>query len=116
MTLRELVGIDQAKLLTYTGRKITGEQAASLGLVTAALDDPMVHAVSIAREIASRSPDSVAVGKKLLQANWTASERAALARERRQQFLLMLGANFKESVKANFEKRAPSFVPRSWLS
>ena len=116
VTLRELVGMDQAKLLTYTGRKISGEEADRIGLVTASADDPMALALEVAEEVCTRSPDSVAVGKKVLQANWTASEGAALARERRQQLLLLMGANFKEAVKANFEKRMPSFRPRSWLS
>jgi enoyl-CoA hydratase/carnithine racemase len=116
ITLRDLVGIDQAKLLTLTGRMIDGVEAGRIGLVTEVLDEPMAAAVSLAQEICTRSPDSVAVGKRLLQDNWHASERNALARERRVQWMLMIGGNFREALKANFAKRTPKFSPRSWFS
>jgi enoyl-CoA hydratase/carnithine racemase len=115
ITLRELVGIDQAKLLTFTGRAIDGVEAARIGLVTDVVDDPMAVARSLADEICTRSPDSVAVGKQLLQANWFATERQALARERWLQLGLLVGGNFREAMKANFQKRPPSFKPRSWM-
>lgn len=115
ITLRELVGIDQAKLLTFTGRKILGTEARRIGLVTDASDDPLAAARALAEEICTRSPDSVAVGKKLLQENWFASENKALSRERWLQLGLLLGGNFREAVKANFQKRSPDFKKRSWL-
>ncbi len=115
ITLRELVGIDQAKLLTYTGRKIDGTEARRIGLVTDTSDDPMALAQALAEEICTRSPDSVAVGKQLLQENWYAPEAKALARERWLQFGLIAGGNFREALKANFQKRTPEFKKRSWF-
>lgn len=54
VTLRELVRIDVAKELTMTGRVLSGEEAASLGLVTRCVDDPMAEAETLANEIMQR--------------------------------------------------------------
>lgn len=115
VALRELVGIDQAKLLTMTGRVITGADAAGIGLVTTACEDPLAEAEALAAEIGARSPDCTAAAKALLQDNWVESEGRALARERRLQLLVMAGKNFREALRANFEKVAPRFGPRSKL-
>src|SRR3954451_23396492 len=40
-TLPRLVRMDVAKELTYTGRVVTGTEAAALGLVTRAVEDPL---------------------------------------------------------------------------
>lgn len=80
--LRELVPIDVAKELTFTGRVISGQEAHALGLVTHLSADPMAHARQLAAEIATRSPDSVAAGKFLLQQAWRAGDYLALRAER----------------------------------
>lgn len=54
ITLRELISIDKAKELTMTGRVIDGVQAAEIGLVTRCVNDPMVEAEKIAKEILER--------------------------------------------------------------
>lgn len=54
VTLRELVRIDVAKELTMTGRVLSGTQAASLGLVTRCMEDPMGEAERVANEIVQR--------------------------------------------------------------
>lgn len=54
VTLRELVRIDVAKELTMTGRVFSGEEAASLGLVTRCVKDPMAEAEKLANEIIQR--------------------------------------------------------------
>jgi enoyl-CoA hydratase/carnithine racemase len=78
VTLRELVRIDIAKELTMTGRVISGEEAARIGLMTRCSDDPFSSALQLAREICSRSPDSVAATKKLFQESWYSTEEQAL--------------------------------------
>ena len=52
-TLPRLVPIDVAKELTFTGRMVTGEEAAALGLVTRTADDPLAAARDLAAEIAA---------------------------------------------------------------
>ena len=54
ITLRELIRIDVAKELTMTGRIISGEEAATLGLVTRCVSDPMMEAIKVAKEIKNR--------------------------------------------------------------
>ena len=48
-TLPRLVRADVAKELTYTGRIVSGEEAAALGLVTRVDDDPLAAARALAR-------------------------------------------------------------------
>jgi len=93
--LRELVPVDVAKELTYTGRVLSGEEAAQVGLVTHLADDPVKAALDLAAEIATRSPDSVAAGKFLLQDAYGRGEGAILRAERRWQRRILGFANFR---------------------
>jgi len=109
-TLRELVPLDVAKELTFTGRILSGEQARALGLVTHVVDDPLEVAMSLAREIAGKSPDAIRAGKQLLEESWRADERTGLELESKLQTELIGSPNQVEAVKANFEKREPRFA------
>jgi len=108
-TLRHLVRLDVAKELTFTGRIVSGEEAARLGLATRVAADPHATALEIAREIAGKSPDAIRAGKELFQESWLEPVADAFAREERLQRGLMGKANQLEAVQANFEKRAPRF-------
>jgi len=108
-TLRDLVPLDVAKELTFTGRVLNGEQALQAGLVTHLADDPRAAAMELAREIADKSPDAVRAGKELLEASWHADERTGLELESSLQTALIGSSNQIEAVKANFEKRPPKF-------
>lgn len=111
--LRELVGADRARLLTYTGRVVDGEQAVAMGLATEAAEDPMAAAEALAAEIANRSPDAVAAGKLLLNEAWGDSEAGALAAERHRQRQLMGRANQRVAVARNTGKPDTPYKPRS---
>lgn len=108
-TLRDLVPLDVAKELTFTGRILSGTEARALGLVTHVVDDPLAAALELAREIAGKSPDAIRAGKQLLESSWHADERAGLELESKLQTALIGSANQLEAVKANFENRAPQF-------
>ena len=108
-TLRELVPLDVAKELTFTGRIISGEEAKALGLVTHIAEDPHAAAMELAREIAGKSPDAVRYSKKLLEETWRTDERTGLELETKLQVELIGSENQVEAVRANFEKRAPDF-------
>ncbi|MEE2785523.1 MAG: crotonase/enoyl-CoA hydratase family protein [Pseudomonadota bacterium] len=108
-TLRDIVPLDVAKELILTGRVLNGEQAQKIGLVTKVVDDPLAHAMDIANEIASKSPDAVRAGKQLLETIWHADERTGLELEASLQVSLIGSPNQVEAVKANFEKRPPEF-------
>ncbi|MFK7914699.1 MAG: crotonase/enoyl-CoA hydratase family protein [Pseudomonadales bacterium] len=108
-TLRDLVPMDVAKELSFTGRVLSGTEAKALGLVTHVSDDPLASALELAGEIASKSPDAIRYGKKLFEETWHADERTGLELEARLQTELIGSDNQIEAVKANFEKRAPQF-------
>jgi enoyl-CoA hydratase/carnithine racemase len=111
--LRELVGIDVAKELTMTGRIFDGREAKALGLVTGVADDPLQPALALAEQLKARSPDAVSASKVLFNTMWSQSEDDAFATERRVQRKLLYKGNQREAMKANFEKRAPKYSPRS---
>jgi enoyl-CoA hydratase/carnithine racemase len=108
-TLRDLVPLDVAKELTFTGRILSGTEAQALGLVTRTAPDPLAAAMSLATEIASKSPDAIRAGKRLLETTWRADAATGLALEQELQGKLIGRANQLEAVKANFENRAPKF-------
>ena len=109
-TLRDLLPLDVAKELTFTGRVLSGSEAMDLGLVTRVEDDPHAAAMDLAREIAGKSPDAVRAAKHLFESSWHADERDGLALEASLQQELIGSPNQKEAVKANFAKRAPRFT------
>jgi len=102
VTLRELVRIDIAKELTYTGKIISGSEAEELGLVTRCCDDPMEEAWSVARSIASKSPDCVAAAKIMYQSTWTASEKECLEMETKLQKQMLPSYNQTSASLKNF--------------
>ncbi len=108
-TLRDLLPLDVAKELTFTGRVLTGTEAQALGLVTHVAEDPLAAAMALAKEIADKSPDAVRAGKKLLEESWRADPATGLALEASIQRTLIGAPNQVEAVKANFERRQPQF-------
>lgn len=112
-SIAELVGIDTAKKLTMTAQLLSGKEASDLGLVTELAADPVAAAYDLAREIAKRSPDSVAATKRLFNQTWTSGARATFARERAEQLVLLTLANTKAAREAAFKKVAPAFGPRA---
>lgn len=110
--LRELLPIDQAKLLAMTGRTLSGEDALALRLVTAVVGDPIGEARALTAELMTRSPDAVAGTKKLFQDNWVADEAEAFRTERRVQAHVLMGKNQRIALKANAKKEPPRFGRR----
>lgn len=108
-TLRDVVPLDVAKELTFSGRIVAADEARALGLVTRLADDPLAEATALAREIATKSPDAIRLGKRLLDESWHADEATGLALEARFQSRLIGSENQTEAIRANFEKREPKF-------
>ena len=108
--LRHLVRADIAKELTFTGRVISGVEAAELGLATRLSEQPLDDALALAREIAGRSPHAVRAAKELLDMSRTASVREGLETEHRLQAGLIGSPNQVEAVTANMQKRTPNFA------
>ena len=108
-TLPALMPIDSALELAWTGRIVSGEEAAGLGLVTAAVDDPLASAMETAAKIASRSPDAIRASKTLFREAWADRDAALLRREAELQLRVMASPNHKEAIMANLQNRDPEF-------
>ena len=108
--LAKLVRPDIAKELTFTARIFSGSEAFDLGLATKVSDTPHDDAMTLAAEIAGRSPGAIRGSKELINA--MASEGAAdqFAAEREIIGRQIGTSNQKESVMASFENRAPVFT------
>ena len=109
-TLPRLVRLDIAKELTYTGRVISGTEAAALGLVTRVADDPLAAAKELAAEIAGRSPDAMRAAKRLYDASWHAPVEEGLALETELQVGLIGSPNQIEAVRAGMAKEPANFA------
>ena len=108
-TLSTLVGLDVAKELTWTGRRVRGDEAATLGLVTRVCDDPIGAALETARAIATRSPHAIRAAKRLWNEAPTKDVRAAFALETELQLTLLGSESQLEAIRANLTNTAPSF-------
>jgi enoyl-CoA hydratase/carnithine racemase len=109
-TLTRLVPIDVAKELTFTARRVSGEEAAALGLVTRCASDPLAAAHELAAEIAGRSPDAVRAAKRLYEETWPAPADGALQLETDLQRSLMGSPNQIESVRSGMAQEPPDFT------
>jgi enoyl-CoA hydratase/carnithine racemase len=109
-TLPRLVGPDVAKELTWTGRNVSGDEAARLGLATRTSESPLEDALALAREIAGKSPHAIRGVKHLIDQSGAVPLAKQYEDERRTIASLIGTPNQVESVAAFFEKRAPSFT------
>ena len=112
--LPRLVGIARASDLLLTGRIVTGEEAAQLGLVNEAVPAERVlpRAWEIARSIAENcAPVSVALTKRMIWEHLGGPPPAQVAkREGRALTALGRTADAVEGVKSFLEKRAPRWT------
>lgn len=108
--LVNLVGLDVAKELTFTGRMVGAEEAKALGLVTHLADDPRAAALEMAADIAQKSPHAVRAAKRIFNQAPKVSTADGFAMERAEIGQLIGSPNQQESVRAFFEKRPPKFA------
>lgn len=108
-TLLRLVPLDVAKELTFTGRVLSGAEAAELGLATRLSDDPLGDALATAKLIATKSPHAIRAGKALLNDAPGMSRSDALKLETALQVGLLGSSNQMEAVQATMAKREPDF-------
>jgi enoyl-CoA hydratase/carnithine racemase len=108
--LVRLVGLDKAKELALTGRMVSGEEAAQIGLATRVSANPLDDALALAREIAGKSPHAIRGIKRLLNAAPGRSFAEQFADERSTIGSLIGSPNQAEAVKAYFEKRPADFT------
>jgi enoyl-CoA hydratase len=112
--LPRLVGVPRAAELLFTGRLVTGEEAAQLGLANYAVSEAEVlpRALAMAREVASAAPIAVRWTKRSLYQNVSWDPVSAAREEAHAQSRTLETDDSKEGVKALLEKREPVFRGR----
>lgn len=108
--LAEIVGLDVAKELVWSGRMVEGPEAVQIGLATKLADDPRSAALEMAADFASKSPHAVQAAKRLLTMAPLASDAEGFAAERAEIGALISSPNQVESVQAFFDKRVPNYA------
>jgi enoyl-CoA hydratase/carnithine racemase len=101
---------DVLRLLTYTNREFTGEEAVGYGLATLADANPVARATAIATDIATRSPTAIRSAKSLFNRSADLSFDEILSAESIEQQRLLGSRNQLEAVASQFEGRAPNYV------
>ena len=113
-TLPRLIGEQQAAMMMYTGRRLTGEDALKIGLVDycVPLDQVRARATELAAEIAGSAPLSIVATRETLRRGMAEGVARATEREFEEQDWLRGTADFKEGTKAMGERRPPDFQAR----
>ena len=113
-TLPRLVGVQQAALLFYTGRRIPGDEAVKIGLADLLVAQSEVRSAAqeLAAEIAQSGPLAVMSTRETLRRGLAEAVETATERELVEQEWQRRTADFKEGVKAMAERRTPNFEGR----
>jgi enoyl-CoA hydratase/carnithine racemase len=113
-TLPRLVGEQQAALLFYTGRRISGDEAVRIGLADILVPQDEVRKASqaLALEIAQSAPLAVVSTRETMRRGLIDEVEAATERELVEQDWLRRTEDFTEGVKAMADRRLPNFQGR----
>jgi enoyl-CoA hydratase len=111
-TLPRLVGTAPAAELLFTGRLISGEEAAALGMVNRAVAPERVlgDTLELAREVAGSAPIAVAGVKRALARSAAATLDDQLAFEASEQARCFESRDVHEGLAAARERRSPRFT------
>ena len=114
VTLPELVGRNNAELIFYTSRRVTGEEAFRMGLANECVPQDQVRgaAMRLAQEIAECSPLGLLSTRATMRAGLADRVMAATHHELAEQTRLRATEDFKEGVKATEERRTANFRGR----
>ena len=110
LMLSRLVRPDVAKELVFTAKVISGKEGHDIGLASHLSSDPHADAMTLAREIASKSPDAVRGAKQLMNRLLNDGAAGQFAAERETIHQLIGTPNQAEAVMSHFEKRPASFT------
>jgi len=114
VTLPELIGQNNAELMFYTSRRVTGEDAFKMGLANVLVPQDQVRAAALklAGEIAECSPLGLLSTRATMRAGLAERVLAATNHELAEQTRLRATEDFKEGVKATEERRVANFKAR----
>lgn len=107
--MQGLVRADVMKDIVLSARIFDGREAHAIGVATRLSDDPLPDAFAWANEVNGRSPDAVRGAKRLLNRLTLEFAAEQFAAERQIIGGLIGGANQREAVLSDFEKRAPAW-------
>ncbi len=112
VTLPAVIGQTKAALLLYTSRRVTGQEAYAMGLADVLVPQQHVRdaALKLAREIGENSPLGLIATRMTMRGNIAERVRKATDHELEEQTRLRKTEDFKEGVKAVFERRLPNFA------
>ncbi len=107
------VGIGRAKELTFTGRTLSAQEAAAMGLVDGVVTGNVLdHCLGVARTIAQKAPLAVAGAKSAMDQGLGMDLAGGLRVEQESVVLLFSTKDKKEGLDAFVEKRPPRFEGR----
>jgi len=110
--LVETVGIETAKDILFTARRLDAAEAMAKGLVTERAEDAMAAALAHAALLRENAPMTIAGAKATLRALAGAPEPAALAEALDWQRRAVLSEDYRGAVEAFAQKRRPEFHGR----
>lgn len=112
--LTQHLGIQRAKELVYSGRRVGAEEAYAMALVNRVVPDAELDAAAFeyARELAAGPTFALGVAKKMFKLMYQPDLETLLDAEAWAQGLALLTDDHKEGVRAFFEKRKAEFKGR----
>jgi 2-(1,2-epoxy-1,2-dihydrophenyl)acetyl-CoA isomerase len=110
-SLTRVVGLNKAKELCFTAKKIDAHEALSLGFVNRVVgaDDLLASATALAVEIAAGPPAALAMMKALLNQSSNSTLEQMLELEGNAQTVAYSTSEYREGVASFKEKRAADF-------
>ena len=114
VTLPALVGQQRATDMLYTGRRVGGDEASTMGLCDRLVPLSQLRdtAHELAADIAASAPLAVRSIRATLRGDLAARVKVAVDREEAEQGRLRKTADFAEGVRATAERRTPDFQGR----
>lgn len=107
--LRGILRDDVMRELSYTGRMVAADEAKSLGLITDIVENPVAHALELAKTIAEKNPDAIRGNKELYNKLHYQDIAQGMLHESVIQDEVLGKPNQIEAVMANLQKRQAEF-------
>ncbi|WP_394139151.1 enoyl-CoA hydratase/isomerase family protein [Cytobacillus oceanisediminis] len=107
-----LIGPHRARELMFLGERITAFEAERLGIVNRVVPGEILlqETIHIAEKLTRKSGISIGITKKIMNQHLHKDLKLLLELEAQGQDICFQTADFKEGVKAFFDKRDPNFI------